>query len=184
MSRATIVAASILFFAVALVVEIGRSFIEPAPLGAVVASAIAVYAVSAVIPLVIWAFGRFRSQKAIIPVAVWGVLLVLVSGASVAKANFAPLLTALLENPDVKKGFREGFISSARKSCITSARSQAPSLSDAQIESYCGCTAAEMADKFTPAEMVDLARYNELPPEIRGKIVAIAAKCRVAARGR
>ena len=177
MSRATVVAAFILFFAAAFAVEIVRSFIQPAPLGATVGGAIEIYAVSAVIPLIIWAFGRFRLQKAIVPVAVWGVLLVLVGGASLAKASFAPLMAAVLENPEVKKGFREGFISNAWKSCTDS---------DAQTEAVCVCTVTGMADNFTPAELVNLAAVNEddLPPEVRGKIDAIAAKCQAVVRGR
>jgi hypothetical protein len=186
MSRSALVTTSLLLLAAALLVALAEGYFQSLSVGSVVVATAAIYGVSAVVPLIIWAFGRFRLQKAIVPVATWGVLLVLVGTAhglaAVAAARapgLAAMLAGFLEIPAVKEGFREGFVASATQSCIATAKAKSTTLSDVQLAAYCACTATQMVDTLTTQEMVDLMRSSDaLPPALRSKLFAITATCR------
>jgi hypothetical protein len=89
------------------------------------------------------------------------------------------MLASLLENPTVKEGFKRGFVTSATKSCIETARSKNTPLSDPELEAYCSCTATQMVDTLTVEEMAELVRNgDDLAPAVQSKISAIVARCR------
>jgi hypothetical protein len=186
MSRGAMVAIGVLFFGLALLVAVVESHLWPATAGSVGGATLAIYAVSVVVPLIVWAVARFQLEKAIAPVIVWGILLVVVSTGhvlAIGVTSLAPslpaLLASLLQNPAVKEGFKKGFVASAAKSCIDTARSRNTPLSDTQLEAYCACTATQMVDTLTSEEMVELMRGgDDLPPDVRSKIGAIVARCR------
>jgi hypothetical protein len=189
MARWAIAAIGAAFFAVALIVAVVESRLWPTTAGSVVGAALAIYGVSVVVPLIVWAVSRFQLQKAVAPAVVWGILLVVVSTAHVlaigVKAlgpSLPAILDALLQNPAVKEGFKKSFVPSATESCIDTARSKNTALSDTQLEAYCGCTATQMADTLTVEEMAELVRGgDDLPPAMRSKIGAIVARCRAEA---
>jgi hypothetical protein len=186
MARWAIAAIGVAFLAVAVSVAVVESRLWPATAGSVVGATLAIYGVSVVVPLIVWAVGRFQLEKAIAPVIVWGILLVVVStghGLAIGVTSLGPslpaLLASLLQNPAVKEGFKKGFVTSATKSCIDTARSKNTPPSDTQLEAYCGCTATQMVDSLTSAEMVELMRGgDDLPPDVRSKIGAVVARCR------
>jgi hypothetical protein len=186
MSRWAMAVIGVAFFAVALVVAVVESHLWPATAGSVVGSTLVIYAVSVVVPLIVWAVGRFQWQRAIAPVVVWGILLVVVGTshvlATAIKAlgpSLPAMLASFMQNPAVKEGFKKGFVTSATKSCVDTARSKNTPLSDTQLEAYCACTATQMVDTLTAEDMMELVRGgDELPPEVRSKIAAIVARCR------
>jgi hypothetical protein len=186
MSRAAVAITSLLLLASALLVALAEGYFQPLSVRSVAVATASIYGVSAVVPLIIWACRRFRLQKAMLPFAAWGVLLILAAtahGLAVVVAtrapNLASVLAAFLEIPAVKEGFRQGFVASATQSCIATAKAKNTSLSEVQLEAYCDCTATQMVDTLTTQEMVELLRSGDvMPPALRSKLLSIAATCR------
>ena len=186
MSRWSMAVVGVAFFAVALLVAVVEAYLWPATAGSLVGATLAIYGLSVVVPLIVWAVGRFQWQKATAPVVVWGILLVVVGTSHVLATaiktlgpSLPAMLASLLENSAVKEGFKKGFVKSATQSCVDTARAKNSPLPDAKLEAYCACTATQMVDTLSIEEMAELMRGgDDLPPPIRSKINAIVARCR------
>jgi uncharacterized membrane protein YphA (DoxX/SURF4 family) len=70
MARWAIAAVGVAFLSVALMVAVAESHLWPATAGSVVGATLAIYGVSVVVPLIVWAVGRFQLEEAIAPVIV------------------------------------------------------------------------------------------------------------------
>ena len=186
MTRFAIALSCVLLFAVAFLFQEIDSVLQARPVSAasvgtdVVAAAV-VFALTAIIPFLIWAFVRFEVRRSVVPLLIWGGLVIAASGAGIVASNARPILTGVLEQPSVKKGFREGFIPSAKKSCVASAQSNGSiTVSDAKIDRYCDCTSAGMADDLTADEFVDLVKGAGSPPQsVQDKLISIVQRCQV-----
>ncbi len=161
----------------ALVVKLVGSIGRPVSWSAMLGAAAIIYGATAIIPAIIWAFRRFRAQKAILPLAVWAALLIIASTASLIRDDGSAIFAAAMNNAAFKKSYNDSFLRQANASCVTSAKAAAPNLADAQIHAYCDCSAAEMATAFTTPEMLALLA-QKVDAAMRAKVVAIAAKCR------
>ena len=176
MARWLIVASCAWFFVFALAATLVESLFRPSTLAASVVAAGAIYAISAVIPAIIWAFGRFRAQRAVLPLAVWGGLLILTAAVSVVRDTGSELANAMMNIPAFKKSYTESLIRGATTACLRSAKSSAPGISDAQVQALCDCSATEMANSLTPADMIGLIEHKN-DPATQAKIIAIRVKC-------
>src|SRR5579859_2804859 len=144
-----------------------------------VAHALIVFLIAAVIPLIIWGCLRFRRESAVLPLAMWGGFIGLIGAAPILAAHVKPIVTAVLEIPSVKRGFRTSFVSSATKSCVASVQAKGVSTSASDLESRCQCSANAIVDGLTPEEFATLIlNAKSVPPDLRDKIMTLATTCR------
>jgi hypothetical protein len=184
MTRFAIALSCVLLLAVAFLLQEVDSVLLARPVsvasvGSDAVAAAVIFALTAVIPLVIWACLRFEVRRSVVPLMIWGGLVIVASGAGIVASNARPILTGLMEQPSVKKGFRESFIPSAKKSCVASAQAnRSTTVSDGQIDRYCDCSAEGMADDLTADEFIDLVKgASSPPPSVQAKLIAIVQRC-------
>ena len=184
MTRFAIALSCVLLLAVAFLLQEIDSVLLARPVsvasvGSDAVAAAVIFALTAVIPLVIWACLRFEVRRSVVPLLIWGGLVIVASGAGIVASNARPILTGLMEQPSVKKGFRESFIPSAKKSCVASAQAnRSMTVSDDRIERYCDCSAEAMADDLTADEFIDLVKSaRSPPPSVQAKLIAIVQRC-------
>jgi len=186
MTRFAIALSCVLLFAVAFLFQEIDSVLQARPVSAasvgtdVVAAAV-VFALTAIIPFLIWAFVRFEVRRSVVPLLIWGGLVIVASGAGIVATDARPVLTGVVEQPGMKTGLPDGFIPSAKKSCVASAQSNKPMMvSDTQIDRYCDCTSEGMATDLTANEFVDLVRGASSPPQpVQDKLISIVQRCQV-----
>ena len=183
MSRRAFIWTSVLLLVLACALAEAQLLLEPAApsaarIGALAGRALVIYGLCAILPLILWIFGRFRLDNVLGPVAVWGGLIV-VASFGVAVAGNPAVLNFILDRPDVRRGFEQRYIPSARQSCVNALRANPQArLTPAQIEAYCGCFAERSAGSFTGAELIALLANRQHPaPELRAKLTVIATAC-------
>jgi len=162
---------------------------DPVFIGDVIGTGIQVYIVSAIIPLIVWAFGRFRSERATIPLVIWAVL----GLADMTLVQFGRHyeqqreLARLADSPAPSGADREDFIQGAKNSCIASQRQAIPAGVAAafqqQVEKLCSCYADAMVNALTGAEIRALAANGTIPANAQQKAEQAATSCRRLAFG-
>jgi len=161
-------------FVVMLVLAIATPVLIGASLVGVVVTAVALFVATGLVPIVIWAFGSFRARNAIVPIVVWGGLLVLSCAGVLLANNFGPLLDRVMENPEMKKGYIAGL----KKSCIDRQGNSAPA---ATVAAQCDCEANRMGDELRFSEMMDAIKGNQTRA-VEQKVRDIVSACQRAAQ--
>jgi hypothetical protein len=165
---------------------------DAAFIGAVVGGAAFPFIGAGLIPVIVWAFMRFRAAKAGGPLVVWGILAVLFMGFSGAENLYErqEAITKTASNiASLTGGDYDAFVRSARQSCVDGQRksqiNRAGGVTDQQINAYCQCFATAMAKEVTADEVAYLYRNNNSPSEsFRQKADRVTPTCSRVALGK
>lgn len=152
-------------------------------IGSAIGVMIAPLLLGGLIPIIIWAFGRFRAEKAGGPIMVWGFLgaLFLIAAAigdfhegDVAVKNIPANIGAFFSND------YDTFLRVVRNSCIES-RTQTGRPSDERFNAFCQCYAESLLTQLTAQELnVALntrVTVNPPPMWMREKTARAAIAC-------
>jgi hypothetical protein len=162
---------------------------DPVFVGDVIGTGIHVYVVPAIIPLIVWAFGRFRCESATIPLVIWAVLGLADMGFVLFGRHYEQQreLARLADSPALSGADREDFVQGARNSCIASQRQSIPAGAAAafqqQVEKLCSCYADAMVNALTGNEIRALAANGTIPANAQQKAEQAATSCRRLAFG-
>lgn len=197
MSRMAIAIVCIVLFVLAWGFQFLGEVLRPpdaalVPLGRELVGAVRIYGFAAVIPVVVWMFGRFRPGKAMVPLIIWGGLVVVLGSISVTGAMLRSgdlkLSTLLPAGVTQTAKFKENYLSSARKSCIDQASkslAQSGTFSSQQIETYCGCFASGSVEEISDDDVAYMTDHlGSFPPGLTERMKPIATACVKAAMGK
>jgi hypothetical protein len=141
-----------------------------------------------ILPMIFWAFGRFRAQKAIGPLTAWPFLLFLFALAAIyvdsyegavsfanVPANFAGFLSSDYDT----------FVRVVRNSCTDNQKKRpAEGVSATQVATFCDCYANALAKELTAYELKVALRRGDMTPQAKDKVTRVAPPCRRLAFGR
>ena len=134
---------------------------HPADLSAkVVGMAASVLFLSGILPLLAWAIGRFRRQHAGTVLTIWAMLGIAVIYLNVTgsfydrPAEVERVVTAMYgDSTALSPPARAEFLKGVKASCVVSQRNSAVNrligITEQQIDSYCDCTTAYLANAVT-----------------------------------
>jgi len=133
--------------------------------------------ISGTLPMIIWAFRRFRSEAALVPMAVRCILLLVL-------ASLVWRGTQVQREGEIEQIGKTVFTGKQREEmmrlmtngCIESLR-KTPAITGEQVKAYCGCTAAAVAIVVTGDEMAYAAKNNAYPPSMLQKLTEAAPRC-------
>jgi len=166
--------AIVISIVVLLAVSIATPVMVHAPVEGVIVYSVVLFVVTGIVPIIIWAFGRFRARNAIVPIVVWGGFLFLSSAVALLAVNFGPMLDKIMADPEMKKG----YIASLKKSCIDRNGNLA---SAATVAAQCDCEATRMANELRFSEMMDALKGKQ-DRGLQQKVKDIVAQCQRAAQ--
>ena len=189
MSRIAVVSVLIAYLIAALAFGVFMEMQKPFPslpavtVGTIGGTAIAAYVISAILPLIIWAFYRFRLQSARGPMVLWACL-------GIVSFYLMYVGTQSSQEREIERNFssadRTQSALTMKKSCVESQTKTAISRNDniniQQINAYCGCYAASLSQIITSEETVYVAKNGTAPPSLQQKINQAFAGCSAAAR--
>jgi hypothetical protein len=148
--------------------------------GEAVGRGIFVFLLSGIIPTIVWAFFRFRTEKALAPLVTWAVLgMIFMLGGEVARRNNRDVQldeitqTSSTAHTDAIRGFKDG--------CVSSQQRNAPNrtaVMNQKIEKFCDCYANRLVGMVTSEEMRETAATGKIPASIQTKIAQILPPCR------
>jgi hypothetical protein len=148
------------------------------------ATAVSAFVIPGILPLAVWAFRRFRAERAAGPLFVWGVLgiaYMILSGMGTLWDQKNELSRSTANITSLSGSVRDTFVRSVNTGCIQNQkRRQASGLTgvtDAQIDAYCQCFADAMAQEVTAEEIMDLAKNGKPPDSFEAKADKIAPAC-------
>jgi hypothetical protein len=190
MSRKTIWTIVLLYFLLAVVLGVllelataGIADLRPAAIvGSLIGRIVAILALPAILPMLYWAFRRFRAEYAFGPLIIWGVLglvfavLSTIGDASDGTISFGRIPTNISAFSDSDYAT---FIRETKAACIQTASRQG-GMTDEQSGNYCQCFAEGMLKEMTVAQFIESknARGNVLPSWYRDIAVRVALGCR------
>jgi hypothetical protein len=162
---------------------------EAYPLASIFGAAVGLFLVSGLIPIVVWAFRRFRTEKARGPLYAWFVLL-FIFGFIVAYGQSFDLERKIeqIGRTALTGKHRQDFIVAARHGCTKTQRqdplNRQVGVTDAQISAYCDCYANALANHLTPDEIVYYAKFGKPSATTQRKIEDLLPTCTRAAAGK
>ncbi len=181
--------------AVSLFIETQKPFASfsitnAAFLARVLGGAIGIYAMSGAIPVVVWAFFRFRTACAHGPLIAWGLLTVLASVLTEEGYRFdrEQRIRELASQTLLAGRDRDDFIRAAKLACVE--RQQQSSLNRQagatiqQIAAYCDCVIGALARSITIDEVVDMAKNGKPSASLQEKGDRLAPGCSRSVLGR
>jgi hypothetical protein len=143
-----------------------------------------------ILPLLYWAFRRFRGENAAGPIIIWGVLgatfLILSTvgrayDGDIAFSQIPVNIGSFFENDN------QAFVREAKLGCVeTQNKNRYPGNTPEQIDRYCQCTAETLLNALTVSEFTTAmnARSTTLPPWMQQKAVNAGISCRRLVYGR
>jgi hypothetical protein len=178
-SRAAIVVALVAYFAVALAsaafIEFGNatpSISMTARFAGIVSDAAAQYALSGILPLLLWAGFRFKAEEAHGPIILWGIL-----GAVFLYFTYHSEMAfrRLAENG------RAEFIEKLSNACVRrqtdSALNKKEGITRHQLNAYCRCYANSLSALATTSELRNFAQNGSAPSGFENKVQQAAGQC-------
>lgn len=150
--------------------------------------AIGLFLVSGVIPIVWWAFARFRAKKASGPLLLWFLLIAFLGYYTNIGKNYE--LESELEKLG-KTGFSEEYrqdgIAMMERGCISKSQqdplTRMANITDAQISAYCDCYANNLWDELTPDEISYYVKEKKPSAVMQKKMDELMPICVEAALG-
>ncbi len=156
--------------------------LDASSFGAIIGAALGLFFASGTIPIVVWAFRRFRIKKASGPLYTWLVLLFIfgflsVYGRSIEEnEKIEEVIKTLLIGEN-----RKDFIAGARQSCIETERKRLVSnqvkADEALLSEYCGCFANALASDLSSDEIHYFAQFGKPSTTTRQKIEVLGRRC-------
>jgi hypothetical protein len=147
-----------------------------------IGTALGLYILSGIFPLIGWAFGKFSAQKARPILIAWG-LIGLILGAfqfyGTRLDDYKIIESTNVFYPPGKA--HDDFIQQVKMSCIDTQSkasiNQQLSVTTEQIESYCSCYADNLLRQVSNEELKAYVRNGAPPDSMKGKIQRIGATC-------
>jgi len=184
-----------IYFLVAVSYGLFNQLREPhAVVAAVVGSAVGtglfVLVLSGIIPIIIWAFLRFRSPNAVGPLAVWGVLGAIVIWFNWVGSEFGRQEKIETATVGIVAGGkdRDDFVRGTRNSCVLNQRenqiNRQGGVTSAQIDAYCSCLAEAVAKVVSVDDLKHVAATGKPSTDMQARIDQIAMICGRTALGR
>jgi hypothetical protein len=185
-----------LYFLLAFVFGVFSVLWQPPPgadspttiFGFAVFRAVGIFVVAGILPVIGWAFGRFRTRNAKYPLLAWPVIGVALAGLYYAgKTGFFERPTvqqqidamisgeALVEKQrdDIREVIREACIDVEQKRSIN----RQAGVTDKQIDTYCNCVARETTNQLTRDEIIYIAQKKQRPDSANEKVTSASLKC-------
>ena len=139
---------------------------HPYLIGSTIGAAAGLFIISGLVPVVVWAFRRFRAARASGPLYSWLVLLFIFGGLIAYGQSFE------LERKFEEIGKtaltgknRQDFIVAAQRSCTTTQRqdqlNRQAGVTEVQISAYCDCIANALANTLSADEIVFYAQVGK-----------------------
>jgi uncharacterized protein YdbL (DUF1318 family) len=199
MSRKAVATTFIAYLVVAVAFGVGIAITRSstfdvttaATAGDIASTAFGAYVASGALPLIYWAFRRFRSQQAAAPLFVWGILGLAYMGL-VATGNLSDwndgisgqvAKIATLSGKDY-----EDYLQSVKTSCVENQQgsqiNQQGGATASQIATYCHCFAEAIAKQATADELEYAARNGKPSASLQEKANKIMPSCSRLALGR
>lgn len=187
MSRTAVASILALYFVAALAfaafVEMqSRVLAVPAVvIGSIGGKAIAVFAVAGIIPLVVWAFFRFKAARAKGPLVLWaslGVILAFLgyrSQQADQRRDIEDFTNLTMTEPQRAEALRSGTQACAKTQGARLVSRQM--LTQQQLAPYCQCFVNQMFAAMTREERRHLAETGKPPDGIQPKVDQAAAAC-------
>ena len=158
-------------------------------IGSLIGSGIGLLLLSGILPLLFWAFGRFRAEKAGGPLVVWGFLGFLFASTATAEDFYEGKLAISNIPANISAFFSndyETFIRVVKTSCVESrnrnSTDRQTGLSDAAFAAFCQCYAEALLKELTVQEFriaLDARVVVNPPPAwMREKTGRAAIACR------
>jgi hypothetical protein len=133
---------------------------------AVGGAAIGLFAISGILPLIGWAFGRFRAQNAFVPLLAWGLL------------GLAIGCLGIVGQQSGRAQGRDAFLRGIKDSCGKRKNEPRPvGVADQQIDAYCDCIAESITNKVVTDEIKFLVQTGKLPDSLKEKTAQSYATC-------
>lgn len=158
--------------------------------GAAIGAGLALFVIGGLLPIVIWAFRRFRAEAAGGPLYAWAIIMfvcALFAGHG-AITDDRSKREAWLAQVNLTGKDRSDFVASTRRSCGASQKQSAVNVrmgvTDRQIASYCECYASSLADVITINELRDYIQRSVPSEATKAKIADIELRCWLTALGR
>jgi hypothetical protein len=152
-------------------------------IGRVAGEGLAVYVLAAVLPMIGWAFVKFRAESAGGPFLFWLLLGVGLAYLSQVGTSYdrAQKIANMAPNGVFTGKDRNDFIRSVNLSCAQNQRmnplTSKLGLSEVKIVAYCDCYAAGMAAAITPEELRTIATTGRQPVSIVEKSTTLGNLC-------
>jgi hypothetical protein len=196
MSRKAVALVILSYFVAALAfgtfIELQKPFSSfnlsnPVFVGRAVGGAGGVFILAGIIPLIVWAFSRFRAQSAGGPLVLWAILGVIVATLSGVGFNFdlQQKINTELNQFEITGKDRDAFIRDAKIGCMDTQRqsnlNRQVGITDQQIDVYCTCFASGLVNLITRDEMRYIVVNNKQPTSLEEKAARYAPTCRRAA---
>jgi hypothetical protein len=193
LSRQRIGLLFVLYFLAAVVFTAFEASLEPftkfdsGKIGEVIGGGIAIYVMAGILPMLFWAFQRFKPERAGGPFVAWLIVAVPLAYFTDFQDRYdRNLKITEFTNKSVFEGKdRTDFVKMFRLSCIQNQTSNplTPKLGvTAQfIAGYCDCMAGGMAEATTMEELKYAVRTGQLPSSMNDKALMIAPNCSKAA---
>jgi hypothetical protein len=158
-------------------------YIPAALAGHIVGGGIGIFAMAAVVPMIIWAFLRFRAVNAGGVFVLWAVL-----GIGMAYLSHVGNATdrdqkvaAMMPNGVFSGKDRVDFLRSSKLSCAQNQRSNPMTkkigLSDAKIDAYCDCYASGMVEAISVDELKSMVSTGKQPASLVDKSTMMGNFC-------
>jgi len=171
------------FFIVALAVPAIRIWLLPNPgssahfLGTNIGGAIAGIVIPGVIPLIVWAFWRFRAEDAWAVIFLWGFFGLAMNAAIVGGALMgADAQRSKMEQPFQSLGEqRDEFVRGMVRVCIDHQRNSG--FTEQIIKTYCYCSSYELAKAVSTDELKIYISTMTAPPSLKEKADRAAKTC-------
>ena len=163
MSRAATVRYFIAYSAVAVALALFWTLATPgmgdwrwaAIIGQFIGAIVTLFLLPGILPLILWAFGRFRAEKAGLPLSAWTVLAV----AFIPLATAGGLRDGTIQPKQIPANIsaffsndHETFIRVVKTSCIQSRKVSRGTLNDQGFARFCQCYAEAMLKELTAEE--------------------------------
>ena len=194
MTRKTISLVLLFYFLIAVAFATVMHALQPFPawdtaaISGLVGEAISIFVMAGVIPLIIWAFGRFRAANAAPAMIAWGILGVILA----ALNGIGTLYDRNLAVDEAAKSFvlagkdRDDFLRQSKRGCVDtqnrSALNRQIGFTAQQIDTFCACSADALSRAITVEEFRYLALNGRLSASLQSKADQISQSCMLALR--
>lgn len=148
------------------------------------------FVIAGILPLIFWAFGRFRKERAAGPLCAWAIIGIIVGFFSYKGTMFDQDLRVdtWTKQLNLSGKDRDDFVRNANQGCIRtqrqSALNQQIGIFEQQISAYCGCYADALTKVVTADDLRFFAMNGKPSAAMREKIDQILPTCSSAAVGR
>jgi hypothetical protein len=163
---------------------------NPAVIGGMIGEAVAVYLMSGVIPIIVWAFFRFRAEYFAAPLAIWiilGIGCLTAIGVEEGHERKAEL-DGLTSTPMLTGADRSDFVRNFTKSCTATQQAnesnRAAGLTPQQLNAFCSCYGERMGEVVTTAEFRDFSINGQPSASFKEKVAQLQQPCAQAMLGK